>query len=93
MDSEFIKIPLNIIYSDKLSLRAKILYVYLASEAIEDNRVFCGVREAAVSVPCNKNTAAKAFKDLVKSGFIECASRSGRMGSRPREWRLKSVHV
>ena len=67
------------------------LFLLLQSQWRHDRPVGYGVREAAKKIGCAHNTAAKAFQELEKRGFIireEESFFNSRNGSRAREWRL-----
>jgi len=67
------------------------LFLLLQAQWRPDRPVGYGVREAATKIGCAINTAAKAFDELQKRGFIICEKQSlfnSRNGSRTREWRL-----
>jgi hypothetical protein len=67
------------------------LLILLHSQWRPDRPVGYGVREAAKKIGCAHNTAAKAFQELEKRGFIireEESFFNSRNGSRAREWRL-----
>lgn len=69
----------------------KVLLLLLHEQWRNDRPVSFGVREAAEKIPCNVNTAAKAFKALQEAGFIVLVDESmfnSRTGSKAREWRL-----
>jgi len=70
------------------------LFLLLQSQWRHDRPVGYGVREAAKKIGCAHNTAAKAFQELEKRGFIireEESFFNSRNGSRAREWRLTWV--
>lgn len=74
-----------------LTPQQKVLLILLQEQWRNDRPVAYGVREAAAKIPCNANTASKAFKALQSRGFIECVEQSqfnSRTGSKAREWRL-----
>jgi len=67
------------------------LFLLLHSQWRPHKPVGYGVRQAAKKIGCAKNTAAKAFQELEKRGFIIREEESffdSRNGSRSREWRL-----
>ena len=71
--------------------QANKLFLLLHSQWRSDRPVGYGVREAAKKIRCTQNTAAKAFQELEKRGFIireEESFFNSRNGSRAREWRL-----
>lgn len=74
-----------------LTAQSKVLMSLLQMHWTYENRVDYGVREAQDKIPCAKNTASKAFKQLQKSGFITLVEESffsSRTESKSRVWKL-----
>jgi Helix-turn-helix domain len=75
-----------------LSAPARAVYVQIGSRYNGSNngRLSCSVRDAATECNLAKNTAGKAFKELIDLGFIE-ETRHGSLSRKTRvasEWRL-----
>jgi hypothetical protein len=75
-----------------LSAPARAVYVQIGRRFNGSNngRLSCSVREAADECRLNKDTAARAFKELIDLGFIE-ETRHGALSRKTRiasEWRL-----
>lgn len=74
-----------------LTAQAKVLMSLMQMHWTYENRVDYGVREAQAKIPCAKNTASKAFKELQEKGFITLLEESffsSRTESKSRVWRL-----
>jgi Helix-turn-helix domain len=75
-----------------LSAAARAVYVQLGARynGTNNGKLACSVRDAAEECRLDKNTAMRAFKELVALGFIE-ETRHGSMSRKTRiasEWRL-----
>lgn len=78
-----------------LSAGARALYVQLAFRYNGSNngRITCSVRDAATECRLNKDTAARAFKELADAGFIH-ETRHGELKKTKMasEWRLTAYN-
>jgi hypothetical protein len=75
-----------------LSPQAKVLMQLMHLHWKPDKLVDYGIREAMEKIPCAKETAIKAFKQLEDKGFITCIEQSifsSRTLSKTRTWRLE----
>ncbi len=89
-----IAFPARMIRSDEylsLSAHSKALILLLQTHW-KNADVHYGLREAMEKIPCSKQTAKKAFDELMEKGFISCtgpAIFNSRTGSKARSWRLE----
>jgi hypothetical protein len=73
-----------------LTTPARALYLQLARRYNGSNNGYIGlgVRQAADECNVNKETACRAFAELVAKGFIERTKQAGFRKNRASEWRL-----
>ncbi|WP_262027071.1 helix-turn-helix domain-containing protein [Microvirga sp. Mcv34] len=76
----FVSLPHHMLRSRawrSLSPVARSVFIELAAiyNGSNNGRIALSARDAAEAVGCSKDTAARAFVELVAKGFIECCSR------------------